>query len=375
MSEINDLHNRAMDLVEFSLIERLGGNEEREASLARQALELELKAIDKLEEPVEPTFSVLHRSAGTLALRCREYRLAEQLAARALAGDPPIEIAEELRDLMEQATLSRHLELRGIELARDEVQMSLSGSGIGYGLITSDELMNRIDGVSRLLRRIVEMRRELPFLESGPRRKVRDEFQLLLSVPRAASYAVTLKLGGPSGQLHLSTTTEEIVDDFMDVMDMFGRSDIRGLEEHVPEPAYLRNFLGLAKRIAPDGDQVRQVGFTVQRGDKARRVSVTKPAVEIPLPPIVYGPTEDDRPGKPIELRGTLRYADATGDQTNRIKIVSEDERATTVTVPLGMMNDIVRPMWDSLVVVKGLRKGRAVILQDIDLQAPDSEA
>ena len=368
MSEVNDIHNKAMDLVELSLIERLRGNEESELQFVRQALTLELAAIEKLEAPVEPTFSVLHRSAGTLALRCRDFRLAERLAAKALSEDPPNEIGEELRNVMEQANLARHLELKGVELARDEVQMSLSGRGIGYGMVSSDELTSRIDGASKLLGRIVEWRRELPFTERGPRKDVREEFPLLVSVPRAASYVVTLKLGGPSGQLHFPVDMQVIVDEFMDLMEMVNGSDLQLMEERIPESPYLRNFVGLARKMAPDGERVRQVGFTVERIHGPRSLSFTRLAENISLPPAVQPSVENDRPGRPVEMRGMLRYADATGDETNKIKIVSDDGRASTVTVPLGMMNDIVRPMWDSLVVVKGLRKRRAIILQDITL-------
>ena len=53
--------------------------------------------------------SVLHRSAASLALNCEEYRLAEKLLAVGLAGDPPAEIADEMRDLMEQVYSHREL--------------------------------------------------------------------------------------------------------------------------------------------------------------------------------------------------------------------------------------------------------------------------
>jgi hypothetical protein len=37
-----------------------------------------------------------------LALQCQEYREAERLIATALSGNPPVEIAEELRELLEK---------------------------------------------------------------------------------------------------------------------------------------------------------------------------------------------------------------------------------------------------------------------------------
>jgi hypothetical protein len=52
------------------------------------------------QSQTEPTRSVLHRSAATLALDCGEYREAERLVATALAGNPPEPIANELRDVL-----------------------------------------------------------------------------------------------------------------------------------------------------------------------------------------------------------------------------------------------------------------------------------
>ena len=222
----------------------------------------------------------------------------------ALAQEPPHEIAEELRDLIEQVHFDRHLALRGIELGADEVQVSLSGGSVGFGLVTSDELVSRIGNVTRLISRIVERLRQEPFVEHGPRKTVREEFPVLISAPRAASFAVTLKVGHPTGQLRFPIEIEMIVDEFLDLMEMADSSDIHGLEERIPDPAYLRNFLGLAKRLAPDGERVRQVGFTVERGGAARQVSVTKPATDFPLPPAIAQQTDDELPGKDVEIRG-----------------------------------------------------------------------
>ena len=106
MSVMADVHRKAMDFAARGLIERMHGNEEGAAPLFKKALENELAAIgelDRLGKKVEPTHSVLHRSAATLALDCEDFRLAEQLACKALAGDPHPEIAEELRDVLKQA--------------------------------------------------------------------------------------------------------------------------------------------------------------------------------------------------------------------------------------------------------------------------------
>jgi hypothetical protein len=55
----------------------------------------------------EPTRSMLHRSAASLAVKCCQLREAERLIGRALAGNPPPDIADELRDLLLDAVYSQ----------------------------------------------------------------------------------------------------------------------------------------------------------------------------------------------------------------------------------------------------------------------------
>lgn len=103
MSSVRDLHDHAMTFVDQGLNERARGNSELAIDLFRKALENELAAIDNLSAQSGLGWSVLHRSAATLALDCNDYRLAEKLACKALAGEPHPEIADELRDVLEQA--------------------------------------------------------------------------------------------------------------------------------------------------------------------------------------------------------------------------------------------------------------------------------
>ncbi len=363
MSAINEFHNKAMDLSELAFMARMRGDKDKAIALFSDALDAELAAIAALDEPIEPTFSVLHRSAGTIAFHCGQLRKAEQLAAAALAKDPPPEIAEELRDLMEQVTFKRHLELKGITLSEDELQMSLSGQAVSFGLVNADEIFNRVNDSSRLIKRIAERQRKSPFRERGsPPNDIREGYQLFVSAPRAASFAVTLKLSGPVGQLHLPFNAIEVVDEFVDLMELVNNARTTDIQEVIPDIGYLRNFLGLAKKIAPDGDRIRQVGFTLSRNGTERSVSVTRPASEFPLLPIAEAPTSME----PVEIQGTLLFADAIRRDVSKIRVVDESRKSHSVEVPEGMMNDIVRPMWNSVVTIKGLRKGRVIELQDI---------
>lgn len=109
-SKIQRRHHRAMGLCDSAVAARTSGDVERAAALFRRALGYERKAAEEVvaKAPnLEPTRSILLRSAAALAIECGEHREAEKLIATALAGDPPDEIAEELRDLLERVNLGR----------------------------------------------------------------------------------------------------------------------------------------------------------------------------------------------------------------------------------------------------------------------------
>lgn len=118
MSQIQTLHQQAMDLAEAAAVARLRGAFEQAAQLTRQAFEQEVQAANLIASVLdaEPTRSVLHRSAASLAIECSELRTAERLIATALSGNPPPEIAEELKDLFIQINLSQYLKRQGIDI-------------------------------------------------------------------------------------------------------------------------------------------------------------------------------------------------------------------------------------------------------------------
>jgi hypothetical protein len=124
MSQIQTLHQQAMDLAEAAAVARLRSAIEQAEQLTRQAFEQEAQAANLIADVLdaEPTRSVLHRSAASLAIECGELRTAERLIATALSGNPPSEIAEELKDLFIQINLSQYLKRQGIDINISELQ-------------------------------------------------------------------------------------------------------------------------------------------------------------------------------------------------------------------------------------------------------------
>lgn len=125
MNQAQALHQQAMDLAESAFTAKLRGDRTQADRLLQQAFakEAEAAALIANDFNAEPTRSVLHRSAASLAIDCGEFQTAERLIATALTGNPPKEIAEELRDLFIQINLRKYFERHGIAL--DELPSSL----------------------------------------------------------------------------------------------------------------------------------------------------------------------------------------------------------------------------------------------------------
>lgn len=369
---VSELHKAAMDRAELALLARMRKEYTESARLFRESLDLELQAIEALSTtPVEPTFSILHRSAATLAIDCNEPRIAEKLIAKALANDPPNEIIEELRDLWEQARFKRHLRLRGVTLDDDEMQISMAGEGVGFGVVHSNEFTQRVDFASKVIYRLAEKRQNKPFRERGRiTKRLKDDYEVFLSVPRAASFAVTLKIGRPSDQLQLPgmDDVQPLVDEFMDLMDLFDKDQYEEIEKRIPDPAYRTNFVQLAKRLAPDGENVKLVGFTSTRRGEERTVAITKPKTGKTLSVNVSEAIHIEDLPERLTISGVLLLADATHEEKTIIGIVDDKtHRTLPVKVPIGMMDDIVRPLWKCHVVIKGTRAGQYIMLEDIE--------
>lgn len=372
------LHNEAMTLADDAWLKRQEGDFVAYKEFIRAAFEKERAAVDALTGNLnkEPTRSVLLRSAASLALECGKTREAERLVSIALAGDPPPEIAEELRDITEQIGLQRHLDTRGIVLHPNEMQVALTGNAIGFGVAESGVFLERVRDLQSLVFRTAERKANRPFRERGRvRTQINKEVELYVAAPRAGSFTVSLQLGRQE-QMGLEGFgfAEGVIRELLDCIHLFQLGDVNALARQIADDAYLLNFVGLARNIAPDGDAVKAVAFTAGGQLRKREVLLTRPrdrTVKI-VRSIVAEPTTK------VSVQGVLKFADATKETENEIGLIDANSRRHRIVVPAGMMDDIVRPLWDVEVEVEGEKKGPFVYLTDIrpisGLPAPKDE-
>ncbi|HUV02095.1 MAG TPA: hypothetical protein VMW67_01380 [Desulfobacteria bacterium] len=369
----NDSHHRAMEYADKADQARRDGNFEQAKSLYLKSFTLESNAALELQNhtDIEPTRSVLFRSAASLAIECEKLCEAERMIALGLSGFPPNEIAEELRDLLDRVTFERHMRLKGIKLDPNELQLSLWGAAIAPGIAQSREFRERIEKIETLSFRTLERKLERPFREAGrPVKEVSEIFDVYISVPRAASFAVTIRLAGNQQYLPGLDLGEDVVLEILDCLDLLNRRLDEDLQKRINNKDYYENFVSIAKQIAPDGKRISHVGLVLQRGDKERKLNFERKSTDWISPK----KKDEESDKEKVEIKGALRFADATKKHTGIIELIDDKNARHKIKVPLGMMADIVRPLFDYDVIVKGIRdRKRTVLLEDI-IKAEDEQ-
>jgi hypothetical protein len=366
MSDAQTTHEEAMRLAERAEIARIEGNTPLAEELTKRAFEMEREAAQVLFErvEVEPTRSVLFRSAAVLALESGYPEEAERLAAQGLGGHPPDEIAAELREIMEETAFRARLFIRGLRLLPEEFHMSMVGPAISAGIAPTDIVLAKLRSLEDLLFRTAERSAGRTYRTRGrrPREVVRD-YEMFLSAPQAGSFALSIRLGQSQSSFAGIGSAEGMIDELFTCLELFGSKREKELHERIRDDAYFANFVSLARRVAPDGEAVRWVRFTAHRAGQTRHVELgsgTKLSASIELP--FTQPTESERE---VRIRGVLRWADALKD-VEKVRIVDAEGRTYNVQVPPGV-DDIVKPYWLEEVIVTGRRGPRgAIILEDV---------
>ena len=351
--------------------QRRGDSDAKSLFIAAFELERQAALMVAPQMDAEPTRSILHRSAASLALDCGLIREAEILICEALRGNPPEGIAGELRDLLEQVHFQRHLELRGISLTDTEIQMSIAGKAIGAGIAPIAQFLPRILDAEKLMYRTAERLSHLPFRSSGRiPGAILNSMEMFSTVPRPGSFAVSLRVGQTAQMKFPGTTSlsEETIDDLLECLDLFSKGAEKELRKKIPQEDYYTNFVGLARNLGPDGEEVNIVGLSAMRQGILRTVSLTPRSITAEHA-IAFGiaaltPASSEQP--PSMIQGVLREADSRDSKRGKIHVVDAEGASHTVVVPPGMMSDIVKPLWESEVVIVGERKGKSIFLKDI---------
>ncbi len=368
MKKINILHKQAMDIAEQALLIQIKGDYEESIRLFGEAFNIEREAALTLEisDENEPSRTILFQSAASLALKAENPSEAEKMASYALIGSGPENIKDEIRDLLEQINLERHLKLKGIELAHDEVQLSLAGPEIGFGMAKTDEFIKRIEIIEKMAIRTAERQQGLPFREKGkPPKYIKETYEPYFSIPRAASFAVTIKFGYATKNYLLfeQDPIQNMINDFIENIDLINNKKESELEEKIKNEKYFNNFIALTKKLSPDLKNVNLVGFTTTRDNKENYANLIRTSKDIKIKNIIE--EDDTTEGELRTITGKLDFASAA---KHEVQLTDEDGSKYTVIVPHEILSDIVKPYWEDIVEITGRTYGNKIYFEDINL-------
>jgi len=366
MNSSRILHQEAMSIAQYAYQLRLMGKSEESKEKLKEAFYREREAAILAKDSSEPTRSVLFRSAATLAFNSDCIRDAEEMVAYGLIGNPPDEIAEELRDLLEQVHFSRHLELRGVSLSDNEIQLSLAGPDVGFGVIKGDEFIKRYEIVKKMAYRVYERIRKFPFRKKGTvSRETREIAEPFLSLARASSYATTIRFGSNQNfELFETIEPEDIIREIIRDVDAVQNNKLHELREQIKNQEYFYNIVSLIKELAPDTESVHFVGITAKVDNDIIKSSLTVERNKINIPIIIDDTDSTSETKEPIEVIGIITGAEK---DDSHIKITTDAGDEFTIIVPPAIMADIVRPYWDRNVKLNAVKIGKDIYYQDIE--------
>ncbi len=357
VQSVNRLHREAMEYTDRSFVARRYGNREEYLRLTKLALEKEAAAADLMvDKDIEPTRSILHRSAATLAWRCGEYDRAKRLAYRALAGNPPPDIEWELNDLLSTV----RLEEAGIHLGKGQLQFSLQGGEVGYGKAALSELTSRMPSIRSMLQITAK---------SVYRRlnNVAEDYKGISDIPiyidgfAPGSFIVNLRLGFPiQHELPGFERFEDIVEPFLENLNLVDKGEFHELHKALADPNAYVGFVKAARKLAPDGNRVDSVKFQANVHEQLKIVSFNATQrflkdVPLPLPEPTaeedtlneYRVTDSD-----LQKEGVLKVAD--GLVKTECLLVTANNVKWEIEGPEAVLDDIVRAYFKRRVVING---------------------
>lgn len=367
MSTAADRHALAMSHYDTALTARAAGDESTFRSAVVLALEEEAAAakVFEADHAVEPTRSILYRSAATIALTACEFSRALELAASGLASpSTPAEIRAELVGLVKDANYRLHvLETEQVVIGDESVVLSLEGEAVGNGMVRQDVFKSKLNAVVNVINRTVDRLLGVPFGQA------RDSMSapLYISPPVAGSFAIQVRLGdqrqpdleGMPGRVDVDAVLSEVVESFEEFKD----GDLDALRSRMRDSDYFQNFMALGRVLQPDGEKITAVELVgnLHRGVKRVRLTTPRPRPVRRKTPVENAP-------ETREITGLLRVAEKRGEGREHVEVLDENGKWHVIHVPAALMADVVRPLWDSRVTITAkVGKRNALELEQID--------
>lgn len=345
-----------MHFAQLSLVARNNNEFSLAVSHAKLALgyEEQAAALLPLDPASEPTRSILYKSAASLAMQSYELKSAERFIHIALSGFPTQSVERELKDLLEQITFKEHLESRGYSLDENNIRLSFAGSAVGFGSINFNEFLRRAKSSDALIERTTQRVLGRTFQAGGKVKPAYKPFQHTITT-EPGSFAMIFTLLIEKGQMQFYSPSE-VIDKIIQGVELINESDEESLNELIPDPKYKANFLALVRDLAPDGENIKSVGFSSSK--RATSLTILRPNINT----IIEKHNQANFNKEFVKIYGLL---DSATRHRNEIVLII-DERTTKKIKISASLDDVVKLYWGQEVWVSGFDNGTIIDLTDI---------
>ncbi len=356
-----------MAFADESFVARLEKDREKYLHFTGLALEKEAAAADLMvDEDVEPTRGVLHRSAATLAWRCGLYEQAEKLIYRALAGNPRSDVEWELKDLLGTVNLAK----AGIHLGKGQLQLSLHGNAIGHGKAAVEEFSSRAPSIAAMLR--ISAKSALRKAHDVVAEKLDEigDIPVFMEGLAAGSCIVNLRLGeATQDALPGFGRFDGAIAPFLDNLDLLERDHFGLLEDKLANPRDFRDFVKAATKLAPDGEKISSVKFQAVVDDLPKTVTFSRTQHQLKkltLPDIGEPSGELKSTETDISKTGALQIASA---RETTVVLETDDEGDWIIEGTKDLIVNIVHSHFGKRVTVTGKRMKKENYVKRIRVQ------
>jgi hypothetical protein len=285
----------------------------------REAFRLQREAALLLRDrqDAEPTRAVLFRSAGSLAMRLGEWRMAEQLAAEGLAGDPHPTFAEDLRQLIQTVDHRRRLAQR--KLSADTASLVVSfdkGDQVKGPRIKPSLKSKRSVALEAMIRDMI-WNQNRPAGEVPPKHlppELKTAYELNEMDRSNGLCAIEMELACRTPQLPFpelqQSPAQNIIDAVYQALAWVQGDGTEHAAVFGGHPDRALQFAARAREFLPDGRHVSQMTVWTNTDE---RLIVNRWASEIDLAALHHRlkSRPDDKPPQMQNIRGTLTRGDA----------------------------------------------------------------
>lgn len=360
---VRRLHNEAMDFTDRSLSAQRFGQRDEYLYYTRLAYQKEAEAAQLMadEEDIEPTRSVLHRSAAALAYRCEKYREAKRLIYRALSGNTPVDIETELYDLLKKVQNAE----AGSQLTEHKLTLTLDGGKVLSQRAPASAVISRLSSVQELILIMARVRGRID-------KKAQELAQYLNAYPlyiegfSAGSVNVHLRLEQEEEGKRLSAFNDftDIAEPLMENLKLLEEGNYDLLRESIPDYEDFRKFIVAAKEFVPDGDNVSTVNLQTKIRGQVKSVLLERDREELDL--LVLSETPQKAEDIKIQMvmatirkEGVLKAANVF--RRTECVLDVDNERAWTITGSEKLIIEIGKEFLNERVIVQGrrYRKGK----------------